>query len=46
MSKVYPLYFGTALLSAYVATQCVVDVMCMERNWSMWRLGFIFAIRI
>lgn len=40
MSERYPSYYsGTALMSIMGTIQAVVFAICMERDWSQWKLG-------
>jgi hypothetical protein len=41
MSEKYPCQFSsTALMCVMGAIQAVVFTLCMERDWSQWRLGW------
>ncbi|KAF2319676.1 hypothetical protein GH714_017963 [Hevea brasiliensis] len=41
ISKEYPCpYSSTALMSLMGSIQCVTLALCLERNWSQWKLGW------
>uniref|UniRef100_A0A2C9VJV1 WAT1-related protein n=1 Tax=Manihot esculenta TaxID=3983 RepID=A0A2C9VJV1_MANES len=41
MSKRYPCHYSSsALMSIMASIQCVILSLCMERNWSQWKLGW------
>ncbi|EEF34430.1 conserved hypothetical protein [Ricinus communis] len=41
MSKIYPCHYSNAaLMSIMGSTQCVIVALCMERNWTQWKLGW------
>lgn len=41
MSERYPSHYsGTALMSIMGTIQAVVFALCMERDWSQWKLGW------
>ncbi|XP_050209133.1 WAT1-related protein At1g25270-like [Mercurialis annua] len=41
LSKVYPCHYSNAaLMSVMGSIQCVIFSLCLERNWSQWKLGW------
>ena len=41
MCEIYPSYYsGIALMSIMGTIQAVVVALCMERDWSRWKLGW------
>ncbi|XP_065871956.1 WAT1-related protein At1g25270-like [Euphorbia lathyris] len=47
LSKIYPRHYTTtALMSLMSSVQCVIFALCVERDWSQWKLGWNFKLLV